>query len=68
KMAEEFHGYAAFDKEGILKPYSYTPKPLGDEDIEVEISHSIVGHEIVGKVLKKGSKVTDFNIGDRVGI
>ncbi|RIB23427.1 chaperonin 10-like protein [Gigaspora rosea] len=88
-MAEEFHGYAAFDKEGILKPYSYTPKPLGDEDIEVEISHcgicgsdlhtirsgwfptiypAIVGHEIVGKVLKKGSKVTDFNIGDRVGI
>ncbi|CAG8848049.1 32506_t:CDS:2, partial [Gigaspora margarita] len=89
KMAEEFHGYAAFDKEGILKPYSYTPKPLSDEDIEVEISHcgicgndlhtirsgwfptiypAIVGHEIVGKISRKGSKVTDFNIGDRVGI
>ncbi|CAG8599920.1 45773_t:CDS:2 [Gigaspora margarita] len=87
-MAEEFHGYAAFDKEGILKPYTYTPKPLDDEDIEVEISHCgicgtdlhtiksgwapamypvIVGHEIVGKVSKKGSKVNDFNIGDRVG-
>ncbi|CAG8669420.1 9367_t:CDS:2 [Gigaspora rosea] len=71
-MAEKFHGYAAFNKEGILKPYSYTPKPLDDEDIEVEITHCgicvIVGHEIVGKVSKKGSKVNNFNIGDRVGI
>ncbi|CAG8561578.1 14535_t:CDS:2 [Dentiscutata heterogama] len=88
-MTEKFHGYAAFDKEGILKPYSYTPKPLGDEDIEVEISHcgicgsdlhtirsgwfstlypAIVGHEIIGKVSRKGSKVDDFNVGDRVGI
>ncbi|CAG8486671.1 2070_t:CDS:2 [Dentiscutata erythropus] len=88
-MAEEFHGYAAFDKESTLKPYSYIPRPLGDEDIEIEISHcgicgsdlhtirsgwyptmypAIVGHEIVGKVSRKGSKVDDFNIGDRVGI
>lgn len=38
-MVEEFHGYAAFDKKSVLKYYSYTPKPLGDEDIEVEITH-----------------------------
>ncbi|CAG8464779.1 6667_t:CDS:10 [Cetraspora pellucida] len=89
RMVEEFHGYAAFDKESELKPYSYTPKPLGDEDLEVGISHcgicgsdlhtmrsgwrptlypAILGHEIVGNILKKGSKVSNFNIGDRVGI
>ncbi|CAG8529016.1 1468_t:CDS:2 [Ambispora gerdemannii] len=88
-MTEEFYGYAAFSKESGLKLYSYTPKPLGDEDVEVGISHCgicgsdlhtmrsgwrptrypiIVGHEIVGKVLKKGSKVIDFNVGDRVGV
>ncbi|CAG8593367.1 15403_t:CDS:2 [Acaulospora colombiana] len=38
-MVEEYHGYAVFDKGSDLRPYSYIPKPLGDEDLEVEISH-----------------------------
>ncbi|CAG8715206.1 12971_t:CDS:2, partial [Ambispora leptoticha] len=35
----EFHGYAAFDKESKLSPWSYKPKPLADDEVEVEISH-----------------------------
>ncbi|ODV83952.1 hypothetical protein CANARDRAFT_9237 [[Candida] arabinofermentans NRRL YB-2248] len=28
----------------------------------------VVGHEIIGKVVKVGSKVTNFKVGDRVGV
>ncbi|KAG9284766.1 hypothetical protein G9A89_000915 [Geosiphon pyriformis] len=85
----QFHGYAAFDKEAVLAPWSYTPKPLADDEVEVEISHCgicgsdlhtitggwgpipypmIVGHEIIGKIVKVGSKVTQFKVGDRAGV
>ncbi|KAF9955071.1 hypothetical protein BGZ72_004026 [Mortierella alpina] len=72
-----------------LKKWNYHPRPLGPEDIEVEISHSgicgtdihaitseygpplngrcIPGHEIVGKVVAKGSD-SRHQIGELVGV
>lgn len=35
--------------------------PLNRDDL-------VVGHEIIGRVIAKGPKVTEFNLGDRVGI
>ncbi|KAJ2083421.1 hypothetical protein H4R24_000800 [Coemansia sp. RSA 988] len=84
----EIHGWAAM-KPGIeVEPWSYKPRALGPNDVEVEIQYSgicgsdlhtikdewqgtsypaIVGHEIVGRVITKGEKVTKFAEGDIVG-
>ena len=72
-----------------FEAWSYHPRVLGDEDVEIAITHCgicgsdlhtafggwgevsypiIVGHEIVGTVRQKGSKVSEFSIGDRVGV
>ncbi|KAJ2685973.1 hypothetical protein IWW39_003924 [Coemansia spiralis] len=85
----EIHGWAAMGPGLNVEPWSYTPRPLGENDIEIKIEYSgicgsdlhtlkeewgpaifpaIVGHEIVGKVITKGSKVTEFNEGDTVGV
>jgi len=41
-MAHEvkFHGYAAHGPEGELKPYEWQPRPLGDDDVQLTITHS----------------------------
>jgi D-arabinose 1-dehydrogenase-like Zn-dependent alcohol dehydrogenase len=85
----EFHGYAVYEKGTSLKKFSYKPRPLGPDDVEIKIAvcgicHSDVhqmtsgwgesiypllpGHEIVGKVTRKGANVSKFEIGDRVGL
>ncbi|KAJ2109895.1 hypothetical protein IW146_006149 [Coemansia sp. RSA 922] len=85
----EIHGWAAMGPGLKVEPWSYTPRPLDDNDIEIKIEYSgicgsdlhtlkeewgptmfpaIVGHEIVGKVITKGSKVTEFKEGDLVGV
>ncbi|KAJ2056564.1 hypothetical protein GGI17_006136 [Coemansia sp. S146] len=85
----EIHGWAAMGPGLQVEPWSYTPRPLGDDDIEIKIEYSgicgsdlhtlkeewgptifpaIVGHEIVGRVITKGSKVTEFKEGDLVGV
>ncbi|RLN53411.1 hypothetical protein BBP00_00009324 [Phytophthora kernoviae] len=33
------NAYAAFDKTGECKPWQYQSRPLGDEDVEIKISH-----------------------------
>ncbi|POM70438.1 Mannitol dehydrogenase, partial [Phytophthora palmivora] len=33
------NAYAAFDSTGECKPWQYQSRPLGDEDVEVKISH-----------------------------
>ncbi|GMF55375.1 unnamed protein product [Phytophthora fragariaefolia] len=39
--------YAAFEKSGELKPWQYTSRPLGDEDVEIKISHcGICGSDV----------------------
>ncbi|KAJ2806432.1 hypothetical protein H4R20_001686 [Coemansia guatemalensis] len=85
----EIHGWAA-KKPGIkVEPWSYKPRPIGPNDVEIEIQYSgicgsdlhtikdewqgtnypaIVGHEIVGRVITKGEKVTKFAEGDTVGV
>jgi len=90
----EFHGYAVKSKGNILskakfEPWSYHPRILGDNDVEIAITHCgicgsdlhtafggwgeveypiITGHEIVGTVRRLGSAVTEFSVGDRVGV
>ncbi|KAI9473100.1 hypothetical protein IWW42_001695 [Coemansia sp. RSA 1085] len=85
----KIHGWAAM-KPGIkVEPWSYTPRPLGENDVEIKIEYSgicgsdlhtikeewggtsypaIVGHEIIGKIITKGEKVSEFNEGDLVGV
>jgi len=88
---EKINAYAVFSPGGTIRPWSYTPRPLGDRDIEIKITHSgichsdihtmdqglgwgkttypvVVGHEIVGHIVKKGRKVDQYEIGDRVGV
>ncbi|KAF9957377.1 hypothetical protein BGZ72_001867 [Mortierella alpina] len=82
-----FHGWASTGTAN-LKQWSYHPRPLGPEDVEIEISHCgicgsdihtitsgwgelqhgpcIPGHEIVGKIVAKGTK-SHHEIGDLVG-
>jgi len=90
----EFHGYAIKSKGNLLmkakfEPWSYHPRILGDDDLEIAITHCgicgsdlhtafggwgeveypiITGHEIVGIVRQKGKNVSEFNVGDRVGV
>nr|CCA26192.1 mannitol dehydrogenase putative [Albugo laibachii Nc14] len=41
------HALAAFESEGDMKPWSYESRPLGPEDIEIEITHcGICGSDI----------------------
>ncbi|KND03420.1 uncharacterized protein SPPG_00906 [Spizellomyces punctatus DAOM BR117] len=45
--SEQFHGYAAYEKSGELKPFAYTPRPLGEEDVEIKIHYcGICGSDI----------------------
>ncbi|KAI9330014.1 putative mannitol dehydrogenase [Zopfochytrium polystomum] len=42
-----FHGFACKGKDQPMVPFSYTPRPLGANDVEVEISHcGICGSDI----------------------
>ncbi|KAJ1877583.1 hypothetical protein H4R99_005037 [Coemansia sp. RSA 1722] len=85
----EIHGWAAMKRGLKVEPWSYKPRPLGENDIEIKIEYSgicgsdlhtlkeewgptyfpaIVGHEIVGKIITKGEKVTHLKEGDLVGV
>ncbi len=81
--------YAAKAASNRLKPFSYKPSPLKDDDVEIGIEFCglcysdvhlidndwkisnyplVPGHEIIGKVVKKGSRVQELEIGQRVGV
>ncbi|KAI8323278.1 putative mannitol dehydrogenase [Martensiomyces pterosporus] len=85
----EIHGWAAKAPGIKVEPWSYIPRPLGENDVEIKIEYSgicgsdlhtiksewgptmypaIVGHEIIGKVITKGERVTHLNEGDIVGV
>ncbi len=36
--------YAAHSPKGELKPYEYEPGPLGDEEVEIAVSHCGICH------------------------
>ena len=38
-VPQEFSGFAAFRAHEEVKPYKYTPKPMGDCDVDIKISH-----------------------------
>ncbi|KAJ1844539.1 hypothetical protein LPJ73_005143 [Coemansia sp. RSA 2703] len=85
----EIHGWAAIKPGLEVERWSYKPRPLGENDIEIKIDYSgvcstdlhvirgdwgkdlfptIVGHEIVGRVVTKGENVTEFHEGEIVGV
>lgn len=85
----QFKAFACKGKGEPLEEWEYMPRPLGDNDVEISISHCgicgsdihtldsgwgptmypvVVGHEIVGKITAKGSAVSNFTIGDVVGV
>lgn len=35
----EIKAYAAYEAKGQLKPFAYVPRPLGEEDVEIRITH-----------------------------
>ena len=37
-------GYAAFDESGVLKPYTFERRPVGDNDILIEIKYASICH------------------------
>ncbi len=37
-------GYAAFDESGILKPWTFERRPVGDDDILIEIKAASICH------------------------
>ncbi len=46
-MSEQFHAWACLEKSGEIKPWTYTPRPLGDDDVEINITHcGICGSDI----------------------
>jgi len=82
-------GYAAFEAGGELRPWEFTRRPVGENDVLIEIlyvgiCHSdihavrnewggskypmVPGHEIVGKVVQVGPKVTNVKAGDLGGV
>jgi D-arabinose 1-dehydrogenase-like Zn-dependent alcohol dehydrogenase len=38
------HAYAATQKKAALKPFEYEPKPLGEHDVEIRITHCGICH------------------------
>ncbi|KAF5329884.1 hypothetical protein D9611_013395 [Ephemerocybe angulata] len=67
-----------------LKVVDFKPKGIEDKDIDIKIEYCgihtitggwgelkqpiIAGHEITGHVVRVGPKVTEFKVGDRVGV
>ncbi|KAJ1827790.1 hypothetical protein LPJ70_007401, partial [Coemansia sp. RSA 2708] len=37
---DKIHGWAAFEAGTAVKPWSYTPRPLGENDVEIKILYS----------------------------
>ncbi|KAI3657451.1 hypothetical protein MP638_002263 [Amoeboaphelidium occidentale] len=87
--SKQFKAYACLKNGEPLQKWSYTPRPLGENDVEIKIEHCgicasdihtltsgwgptqypvVVGHEITGKVVAAGPKVTRCKVGDRVGV
>jgi len=43
-MSDQFKGYAALQRGTHLQPWAYTPRPLGDNDVEIKINYCGVCH------------------------
>ncbi len=51
--------YAAFEQAGALKDFKYEPKPLGDSQIEIEISHCGICHSDI-HLIDNGLGITKY--------
>lgn len=82
-------GYAFFAENADLKPFKFERRPVGPNDVAIEIKYcgichsdihqahgdwgpqpvpQVVGHEIAGVIAAVGSAVSNFKVGDRVGV
>lgn len=82
-------GYAFYAENADLKPFNFERRPVGPNDIAIEIKYcgichsdihqahgdwgpqpvpQVVGHEIAGVVAAVGSAVSNFKVGERVGV
>ena len=43
-MSETIRALAAFESKGELKPFEYTPGPLGDEQVEITVENCGICH------------------------
>jgi len=65
KKFEEYDVDIAIDACGVCASDIHTITGGWGEDIPLPLC---VGHEVIGKVVKVGSKVTKFKVGDRAGV
>ena len=50
KPTEKFQAYAASKKGGKLEPFEFSPGPLRDEQVEIEISHCGLCHSDISMI------------------
>ncbi|KAH7075776.1 chaperonin 10-like protein [Paraphoma chrysanthemicola] len=65
KKFEEYDVDIAIDACGVCASDVHTITGGWGEDVPLPLC---VGHEVIGKVVKVGSKVTKFKVGDRAGV
>jgi len=55
------HGYAAFEENGILRPFEYPLKKLGPQDVEITITHCGICHSDL-HAIQNDWKITKFPV------
>ncbi|RYP68384.1 hypothetical protein DL770_008452 [Monosporascus sp. CRB-9-2] len=65
---DEFDGFMINElgKRTDSKKQTFKANAFGEGDIDIKIKCCGVGHDVVGKAVKVGSKVKDLKVGDRV--
>ncbi|KAK9670795.1 hypothetical protein K7432_017456, partial [Basidiobolus ranarum] len=58
---KEFDCYACHGKDQAVKPWSYRPRPLGEEDVEIAISHWVICVSDI-HTLDSGWGATDYPV------
>ncbi len=66
-------GYAAKDASGKLSPWEFERRPVGDDDILIDIKFASICHSDIHQekghvVAAVGKNVTKFKVGDRAGV
>ncbi|CAK9159912.1 unnamed protein product [Ilex paraguariensis] len=76
----EAFGWACRDPSGVLSPFKFSRRTIGDQDVRLKVLYSGIcrgdimmskdyrGREIVGVVTEVGKKVQKFKVGDKGGV